>query len=561
MVAGTASLVLLFFARGGDLRFPMTVSATYCFLLAAAWALDTGRSSWSGLLDGADSLLVRADAWLAGGRRGSALLAVGVALYATAWSVFSILRHEALNTAGFDLAIQHQVVWNLAHGRGFESSIEVANYLGDHVALTLPLFAPLLWIWDDVRILLIAQSLVLALGAVPVYRIALRRLGRADAIVWSAVYLLTPAIGFMNKYDFHDLILALPFLLAALDAMSADRLRLATVWLLLAAATREEVGLVVAALGVWAAVARRRWRWGILVAVVACAWSVVALFVVLPHFREGETSDTIARYAWLGDSPGAIAKNLITHPWKLFETSYHRARRAFFPMQLLWPFGWLPALSPGRLACLLPNLGLSMTSGAISQNSIYFQYNAPILPILFWSGVEGMRRLRSGTRPHRRGRVLLWILFSLLAANVADPATLKSLARPYTYVDGIRPRANRDTFFRAAALVPPDGDVLASNDLAPHLSERRRLHVAQFAHPNPPTTWIILDVTDTRHLEDPARLAGMIQTWRRDGPHAVRFFEDGILLLERGGAEDPDAARRLDAYIRSVEVSRRLPPR
>ena len=84
-------------------------------------------------------------------RRAGITVVSMMAAYAAVWSVLSILRHDGLNSCGFDLAIQHQVLWNLAHGHGFSSSIEVSNYLGDHVGLTMPLFVPWLWVWDDVR--------------------------------------------------------------------------------------------------------------------------------------------------------------------------------------------------------------------------------------------------------------------------------------------------------------------------------------------------------------------------------------------------------------------------
>jgi uncharacterized membrane protein len=542
-----ASIAAIPFARGTDLVFVLIQLGAYFAILLCAFLAPAGHPAVEALRAGADRWVARLEKTIerAGPRR---ILVAGMLGYAVAWSCLTILRHMALNSSGFDLAIQHQVLWNLAHGRGFGSSIEVTNYLGDHVALTLPVFVPFLWIWDDVRVLLIAQSVVLALGAWPVYRLASRRLGRPlEGLLWAGVYLLTPAIGFMNKYDFHDLVLALPILLAAIDAIEAGRMKSAGVWLLLALGTREEVGLAVAGIGVWCMIARRHRRFGIVCTAAGVVWAVTALYVVIPHFRGGATSDTLARYAWLGDSPGEILKTLVTEPWHLFATHYHRVRRLVFPIQLLWPLAGFPLLEPGRLAIALPNLALSFASAAISQNSIYFQYNAPILPILFWAAIAGHRRLLAAGRS--RAVLLILLLFSLTAANLADPAALKRVGRPYTIVEGTTPRPNRAAFARAERMIPRDASLLASNDLAPHFSARTMLWVFHTRRANPPAEWAIIDLVDRRHLESEQEVAQVVTHLLRDAKYAPLFFEDGIVVLRREVAADPAAAVSLERYL------------
>jgi uncharacterized membrane protein len=317
--------------------------------------------------------------------------------------------------------------------------------------------------------------------------------------------------------------------------------------MLLAVFTREEVGVAVAALGVYAAIACRRRLWGVAWGGIGLGWAVIALYVVIPHFREGASSDTLARYAWLGGEPGEIVRTLVTKPWTLLETHYHRVRRVFFGVQLLWPLAGLPLFGFGRLLVALPSLGLSITSSAISQNSIYFQYNAPILPIFFWAGVAGYRRLV--TRSGSAGVAILFLLTCLVGANLADPAAWKDVDRPYTIVQGTAPRPNVEAFRRAARLIPPDADVLASNHLAAQLAARRQLTVLHLLRPNPDASWIACDLTDTRHLESRREVAGLIRSWVADKGYRVAFLQDGILLLCKDGPAEPGAKERLGAYL------------
>jgi uncharacterized membrane protein len=532
--------------QGRDLIEVLIRLAVFLAVVAAVTGLARVRPDFRAALSSRlEAACAACDARLAGRRAGLAVAAMMV-LYAAFWSVLSILRHEALNSAGYDLGIQHQVIWSLAHGRGFAASIEVHNYLGDHVCLTMPLFAPLLWIWNDVRILLIAQSVVLALGAWPVYRLARRRGGAIEGVVWSAVYLLLPAIGFINKYDFHEVVLALPLLLAAIDAVDQRRLGRATFWLVLSAATREEIGIAVAAIGLWAFIRRRRRLWGGAIAAGALAWAVFALYWVIPHMREGAASDTLDRYVWLGGRPGTIARTLLTRPWILFAGHYHRVRRLLYPWQLVWPMAGLPLLAPGLALLALPSFGISYTSSDVCQNSIYFQYNLPILALLFWAAVEGSRRLRSAGVA--RGWILGGLILSLLGANWADPAAFKSLLAPYTIVDGITPRPNRAAFAEASRLIPPQADLLAGNYLAPHFSARPHLLVYTPSAGIPDASWVILDVTDHRDFEtDREPLAGASALVLQRG-YRVRFFRDGIIVLARGGESDSSATRAFRAW-------------
>ena len=73
-----------------------------------------------------------------------------VLIYIVTFSTLSVLKHNAFYTNTFDLGIFSQVLWNTAHGRFFEVSLDrpldtelVGSYLGNHVRPILLLIAPL----------------------------------------------------------------------------------------------------------------------------------------------------------------------------------------------------------------------------------------------------------------------------------------------------------------------------------------------------------------------------------------------------------------------------------
>src|SRR6202023_3294749 len=116
-------------------------------------------------------------------RRLSGLLPVGLALVAAiAYAAISIYRHDHFGSNAFDLGVQDQTVWGYSRLQMIPNTVEmIRNLLGDHFHPILMLIAPLYWIWDDVRVLLIVQAVLLAVAGLPLFLWARERLGRRGA--------------------------------------------------------------------------------------------------------------------------------------------------------------------------------------------------------------------------------------------------------------------------------------------------------------------------------------------------------------------------------------------
>jgi len=78
------------------------------------------------------------------------------------YSTYALIRHAVFRSAGYDLGIFDQAVRNYAHFHLPYSPLKGVsfNLLGDHFHPLLMVFAPLYWIWDDPRMLLVGQAIV-----------------------------------------------------------------------------------------------------------------------------------------------------------------------------------------------------------------------------------------------------------------------------------------------------------------------------------------------------------------------------------------------------------------
>src|SRR5512133_4035399 len=222
------------------------------------------------------------------------LLWVAIAAYAAGLSALSILRHRAFSTGRFDLGNMVQAVWSTAHGHPLQITGlrgDQISRLGAHFDPILAAVAPLWLAWPSPDMLLVVQAAAVALGALPVYWLANKHLGsNRAALGFALAYLLYPPTQWLTLNEFHPVALACPLLLFAFWYLDEDRLGAFGIFAVLAALTKEEIPLVIAGMGLWYAISRRRWVEGGAIAIAGVLVTAISVEVVLPHFNEGASS-------------------------------------------------------------------------------------------------------------------------------------------------------------------------------------------------------------------------------------------------------------------------------
>ena len=390
-----------------------------------------------------------------------------------------------------------QAVWSTANGDVLSVTDvhgEQISRLGSHFDPILALFAPLWWLWPSPELLLVVQAGAVAAGALPVFWLARAYLdSERPAAALALAYLLYPPVQWLTASDFHPVALACPLLLFAWWFLDRRRLLPFALCAAAAMATKEHVGLVVAAMGVWYAVRYRAPRPGAAVAVTAGVAAMLAALVVVPHFAPSGTSAFESRY----DAPSLDGRDL----------SYLGA--------LLLPLGLLPLAAPLALLPALPELGLNMLSSTITQTSVKTHYAATAIPALLAAAVYGVARI---------GERAAYIV--ALAAFVG-----MLLLGPVGRVD-VSAGAHDAAARRALAVVPDGAPVSATNALGAHLSERRRI----FSFPVlREAEWVAVDTTRLTYLDSlkPERARPALAALRRDPAWRLVFSEDGVLVFRR----------------------------
>jgi uncharacterized membrane protein len=461
-----------------------------------------------------------------------AALWAAIASFAAGFSALAVLRHEAFNSGRFDLGNMVQAVWSTAHGdplRMTDLQGEQVSRLAAHTDVLLAAFAPLWLVWPDPSLLLVAQAGIVALGALPVFWLARKHLGSpAAALGFALAYLLYPPVQWLVLDDFHAVALACPLLLFAFWYLDEDRLRAFAVVAILAVLTKEEVGFVVAGLGLWYALARGRRRTGLVIAAAGTAVSLLAILAVLPAFSDGE-SDFYRRYAEVGGSPGGIVETFVTDPLHVLEVAFD-GRGIGYLARLLVPVA-LVLLAPLTLVAAAPELAINLLSSAPTQTSIHFHYTAGIIPALVAGSVFGAARIVRRSPQAATPLAGLAVAVALLSGWWLGPLPYpggEDLAADAWHVEEHDRIAER-----ALELVPAHAVVSASNAPGAHLSERRRILSFPYRHD---AGWVVVDETRPSYADRavaPVESAAAVAWLRRDDAWRLVFDEDGVLVFRR----------------------------
>ncbi|GAB4445270.1 MAG: hypothetical protein OHK0015_47380 [Chloroflexi bacterium OHK40] len=471
-------------------------------------------------------------------------------------ATLGLASYAGYNSGMLDLGAMAQAILSVSRGQPLVTTGPGGNFsrLAGHVELIYLAFAPLLTLWPSPQPLLLAQAALAAAGAIPAYRLALRRLdSRLAARCAALIYLLYPVALTALLFDFHGDTLAMPMLMFALDAADRRAWRAYALWVGLALLCKLYIAAPVAGIGaclaLWGGPERR--RAGLITGTVAVAYGALAFFVIREAFAPPQ-------------QPGSAAAAYTSHYFGRLETlgataapRLLNALVIFAPALLLAWRGWrwlLPAL-PLAAAALL-------STGPGSGYHFSSHHYATVTPFVVMAVVDGATRLRvaattapPGT-PVRRWRpdlafttLLVALVSAILVEQPLNPAFwlpgggLDPSAYGVTRRDAVKDR------FLAEHAPPPGAPIAASMFLAPRLIDRDTLFVVRYPDdpggerlPSllPQVDYLIADALfdwrvpgERQVLGGPAYERHEIAAALRDPALRLTAARDGLLRFER----------------------------
>lgn len=405
-------------------------------------------------------------------------VAAAIGFYFVRFALLSVQVQDGYGAPGFDMGIFDQGVWLLSRFHAPFVTVMGRNLFGDHTSFVLLLAVPLYWIWPEAQTLLVLQSLLLAVAAVPIYLLALRRLRSVPlATALALAYLLNPALQNGNLEQFHPEAFLVLFLALAIYAALEWKRTLLVVSVAGCLLVKEDTALLVVPLALWVAWRRDR-RLGLQLAVAAAAYMAIAYEVVIRSLL-GTTSFYANRLPFGG--LGGLAAAPFAHPGK-FSSYLVSGYRPFYVWQMGASFGWLFLVAPEVAAVGLLTLFENVISNFPYMQQILYHYSLPLVPVLAMGTVFAVARIRS-----RRLQVAA-TSYVLVAAVVA--CSLWGLA-PFSR-NPVYPHSAPDSpavlaANRALRSVPPHAVISAAYPYVSHLDHR--VYCYQWPTPFRATYW------------------------------------------------------------------------
>ncbi|HTT90616.1 MAG TPA: DUF2079 domain-containing protein [Acidimicrobiales bacterium] len=398
-------------------------------------------------------------------------LAVLVVLYAVHFSQVTVAMLRAFDQPAYDMAMPDQGIWLLSRFHDPFLTVAGRNLFGDHPSFIYLVLVPVYWVYPHTSVLLVAQAMLQAAGAIPIFLLA-RYLLRSSflATLLAAAYLLSPVLQQTDLEQFHVEAFETPLIALAIYAGVVWRPRLFLLCIALLLLCKEDSALYTVPLAAWVAIRRDR-NVGVIAIVASAAVAAFDnLFLIpaligyasahggrLPFGGLGGTLRTLAR------RPGQFWNYLTSQgrPWYLWQMSFSAG--LFF------------LIAPEIAAIGLLELAANVISGFGYQHQIIYHYSMPLVAVFVCGTVYAISRLRSAASQRNAS---IFVVFCALWACVLWGAA------PFSD-DGITaPSTDTPALVGARQLmagIPPNAVMSVVQNFVPALDHRTGIYM----WPNP----------------------------------------------------------------------------
>lgn len=386
------------------------------------------------------------------------LLLLWVLCLSILYSLLAVLRHIHFQSGGFDLGIYDQTIWQYAHFLFPYNTIKEKFILGDHLNLTLPLLAPLYWIWQDVRILLIFQAVFISFSTIAIYKIArIRKFSSFVSLCLSIIYSLFWGIQFAVSFDFHPIILGVALLSWVIYFFESKKFKLFWITLILMLLTQENLGIALSCIGLIYFFKKEYRKW----AIFFIAGGVI---VGLTEVKIISFLSPVGYQYW-----PSFDLNPIHLLYKLFDNS---DKKLVWLYSFSW-FSFLPLLSPGTILAILLDLSQYFLPQKQFGHMVtpFLHERAILAPIIILGLFDVLKFLEK--RKINITIITVLLIISTFSQQLIFHFPLNKLSKTNYWKTESWMYDDKKLFLQ----IPKNASLATSQNLVPHLSERKEIYL------------------------------------------------------------------------------------
>jgi len=490
-------------------------------------------------------------------RNAGKLVFVLIAVYTLVFSSYTIFMHYAFKTYAWDLGIFTQSLWTTVNkNKLFYYTIELpvnpsGSFLGTHFSPILFLIVPIYALFQSPLTLLILQSFVLAVGAMPVYWIAKEQLDdKLSGLGLAAAYLLYPALHSVNCFDFHTQAFIPVFFLLAFYYINKREWFRGLIFTFLLLSTVEFSPILVIFLAIYFLLkditkkdsikidkaSFKKILGPIILIVIAVTWFYLA-FHVMNNINPLKGTGLPGNWTFWGSNLSEVFINILSRPLEAITFMVTPIEKVFYFFSLLAPLLMLPMFSLEFLCALPWLIGASLSEYRFYYH-FYFQYSAFAIGQLFIATIFGIRKLFFFYNDRQRKlKLQRKIITLIIVTNIVLSIALSPLGLPRLGTRKVEITPHANLLHDVLKLVSNDASIATQNDIFPHVAQREHTYI--LSRPMPvEVDLILIDMKSSHFLifggflsaESPNQV---LEEAIKNGKYGVFASADGILLFKK----------------------------
>jgi len=394
-----------------------------------------------------------------------------IAAYVLCFGYLGFLKYQSFGYQDFDLAIYSQTLWNILHGSIYSSILGI-DFLGNHAGFVVFLIAPVYFIFKSPLTLLFIQSLSLGIAAYPIYLIAKKELNRNIGLAIVFIYLIYPALGYVNLFEFHPQTLAIPFLIFTYYYFAKENFKMFVIFMSLSLICQENIALIITLFGIHAFFIKKDIKWLLTPLLVGMAWFCIMVFKIIPSFNK-DIIGFISIYQHIGGSLPEVLGAIILHPIKIIKIMFEWQKIVYL-LQIFLPVSFLP-LFDIRIFIIAPIFAQHLLSLRPSEYNISTHYAAELIPFIFISTIYGIKRILS-IGCLKAGAMRKFFILFILITGVISSACLGPQSRLIKYSWDFKKDISDYVKQDFVNKIPENSGIVSTFEFLPKLSNRGYLY-------------------------------------------------------------------------------------
>jgi len=435
------------------------------------------------------------------------------ALFTLAAIVVSLNRFWQYEIFYYDFGIFDRAIWLVSQFKApVIDHLVVGGKLifADHFSPSIFLLSPLFWLTDKSEVLLIAQSIIVGLAGLFIYKMG-KMVTKNSLFSFAILVSFYFFIGIQNAVisDFHEVTIATLAIALCFYFFIKNKKIPFVVFFLLTLGFKESNFLLGAGIALSTFFLNKHWRrLSIALFIISIAWGIFTIKFAIPHFAHGPYGYDIS---FTTDKLNIIF-DLLDTPMKRTVMFYS-----------LLSFGFLPLVHPAFLFVIIQDFLIRFLSNRVSLG---LHYSAQLACIFAISSFYGYAMLKRNAFIKKYMTIVSFLL--MLNALFLYRFVLRG-PLALSYNKSFYLHTNDFTFLNELiAKVPKGTRIMTQNNLASHFTHESEVWVLKDNYETYDAEYIVLDFRSGQNANDffPTKHPNLILKKLLKDPHYEILFED-----------------------------------